>query len=97
MAKKMVDIQGLSKAIAAIQTEEEAAAFLQDLCAPNELKSMSQRFTVMKLLCQDRVYTDIMEQTGASTATISRVKRVLEYGNGTLEALIQKQNEEAEE
>ncbi|MCF0136410.1 MAG: TrpR YerC/YecD [Lachnospiraceae bacterium] len=90
MSRSEIDIQALSEVIAGIQTPEEAKSFLQDLCAPNEIKAMNQRFQVMRLLCEGRVYTDIMEQTGASTATISRVKRVLDYGNGALEELIRR-------
>lgn len=94
MGHKDIDIQELSKAIASLDTEEEVREFLEDLCAPNELKSMNHRFKVMSLLCEKRVYTDIMDQTGASSATISRVKRVLEYGTGTLEKTILKMKQE---
>lgn len=61
--------------------------FFQDLCSINELRSMEQRFDVAKLLHEGKVYTEIVEQTGASSATISRVNRALKYGdNGLLDA-----------
>lgn len=61
--------------------------FFQDLCSINELRSMEQRFDVAKLLHEGNVYTDIVQETGASSATISRVNRALKYGeNGLLDA-----------
>lgn len=61
--------------------------FFQDLCSINELRSMEQRFDVAKLLHEGKVYTEIVEETGASSATISRVNRALKYGeNGLLDA-----------
>lgn len=61
--------------------------FFQDLCSINELRSMEQRFDVAKLLNEGKVYTDIVAETGASSATISRVNRALKYGaNGLLDA-----------
>ena len=61
--------------------------FFQDLCSISELRAMEQRFDVAKLLYDGKVYTEIVEQTGASSATISRVNRALKYGdNGLMEA-----------
>lgn len=61
--------------------------FFQDLCSINELRSMEQRFDVARLLHDGKVYTEIVEETGASSATISRVNRALKYGaNGLLDA-----------
>ena len=70
----------LFKAILQLKNEEECYQFFEDLCTINELKSLSQRLVVAKMLSDGRVYSDIVEATGASTATISRVKRSLEYG-----------------
>ena len=67
-------------ALLTLQTVDEAYAFFEDLCTVREIKSMAQRFEVAKMLSQGRVYSDIVENTGASTATISRVNRSLEYG-----------------
>ena len=70
----------LFNAILSLKNEEECYQFFEDLCTINELKAMSQRLVVAKMLSEGRVYSDIVESTGASTATISRVKRSLEYG-----------------
>jgi TrpR-related protein YerC/YecD len=70
----------LMTALLTLQTVDEAYAFFEDLCTVREIKSMAQRFEVAKMLSQGRVYSDIVENTGASTATISRVNRSLEYG-----------------
>ncbi|MBQ9946845.1 MAG: TrpR-like protein, YerC/YecD [Oscillospiraceae bacterium] len=69
----------LFKAILTLKTEEECAAFFEDLCTPQELKAISQRLHVAKLLTADCVYNEIVKQTGASTATISRVNKTLNY------------------
>ena len=71
----------LFEAITKLETIEECQDFFEDLCTVQELASMSQRFKVATLLLENKVYTDIAEQTGASTATISRVNRSLRYGN----------------
>lgn len=70
----------LFEAILKLKNEEECYQFFEDLCTVNELKAMSQRLVVAKMLSEGRVYSDIVDATGASTATISRVKRSLEYG-----------------
>ncbi len=72
----------LFKAILELEDIEECYEFFEDLCTVNELKSISQRIVVAKMLTQKRVYSDIVTQTGASTATISRVNRSLSYGCG---------------
>ncbi|MBQ2422790.1 MAG: TrpR-like protein, YerC/YecD [Clostridia bacterium] len=64
-----------------LKSVDDCYKFFSDLCTPREIKSMAQRFTVAKMLIEKRVYSDIVNQTGASTATISRVNRSLESGN----------------
>lgn len=64
-----------------LNSVEECYKFFADLCTPREIKSMSQRFTVAKMLLEKSVYSDIVSETGASTATISRVNRSFETGN----------------
>ena len=59
---------------------EECYDFFEDLCTVPELKAMSQRLVVAKMLSENHVYSEIVAATGASTATISRVKRSLAYG-----------------
>ena len=70
----------LYKAIAALQNEEECRRFLEDLCTVSELKAMEQRMDVAMLLDDGLIYSEILERTGASSATISRVNRCLHYG-----------------
>jgi len=70
----------LYKAIMTLKTEDECRRFLQDLCTVSELKSMEQRVDVAMLLSDGLIYSDILERTGASSATISRVNRCLHYG-----------------
>ena len=72
----------LYRAILALETEEECYAFFQDLCTIAELRSMEQRYEVATLLSEGMVYSDILERTGASSATISRVNRCYTYGTG---------------
>ena len=73
--------EDMYRAILALQTEEECQKFFDDLCTVSELQAMEQRFQVAVLLEQSLIYNDILEQTGASSATISRVNRSLQYGN----------------
>ena len=70
----------LFKAILSLKNEEECYSFFEDLCTVPELKAMSQRIVVAKMLTDKNVYSDIVTKTGASTATISRVNRSLIYG-----------------
>lgn len=83
-------ITQLYKAILTLQTEQECSDFFEDLCTVVELKAMSQRLMVAKLLSEGKVYTDIVEHTKASTATISRVNRALLYGNGSYVSALKK-------
>ena len=71
------NMDSLFEAILTLQNKEECFSFFRDLCTAPELKTMSQRFHVAKMLSEHRVYSDIVEETGASTATISRVNRSL--------------------
>lgn len=71
----------LFKAILSLKNEEECYNFFEDLCTVPELKAMSQRIVVAKMLTDKKVYSDIVAKTGASTATISRVNRSLIYGS----------------
>ena len=73
---------GLYQAILTLRTEEELYNFFQDLCTVTELRAMEQRFEVAALLQRGMIYNDILEETGASSATISRVNRSLAFGHG---------------
>lgn len=71
----------LFEAVLSLQTVEECYNFFEDLCTVQELKALSQRLQVAKMLREHHVYNDIVAATGASTATISRVNRTLNYGS----------------
>lgn len=71
----------LFDAILSLKDREECYVFFEDICTINELLSLSQRFEVAKMLRDHKTYLEIAEKTGASTATISRVNRSLNYGN----------------
>ncbi|SHF32879.1 Trp operon repressor family [Desulfofundulus australicus DSM 11792] len=70
----------LFQAILTLRDVDECYQFFEDICTVAELKAMAQRLAVAKMLQENRTYTEIAAQTGASTATISRVKRCLNYG-----------------
>jgi TrpR-related protein YerC/YecD len=72
----------LIHAIKSVETSEECYQLLEDLCTIKEIIDMSQRLEVAVLLSQDKKYQEIAKETGASTATISRVKKCLSYGSG---------------
>lgn len=74
------NIEFMLKAILELKTMDECYDFFEDLCTITELKAMSQRIVVAKMLSEKRVYSEIVKATGASTATISRVNRSLNYG-----------------
>ena len=86
-------VDSLFEAILSLQDKEECYAFFEDVCTINELLSLSQRFEVAKMLTDKRTYLDISEKTGASTATISRVNRSLNYGNDGYEMVFSRMKE----
>ncbi|MEZ3422002.1 MAG: TrpR-like protein, YerC/YecD [Eubacterium sp.] len=74
------NLEFLFKAVLKLEDIDECYDFFEDLCTVQELRSLSQRIVVAKMLSEKSVYTDIVNETGASTATISRVNRSLQYG-----------------
>ena len=74
-------VDHLFEAVLCLENKEECYTFFEDVCTINELLSLSQRFEVARMLRQKKTYLEISEKTGASTATISRVNRSLNYGN----------------
>ena len=74
------NIEFLFNAIMKLENIDECYDFFEDLCTVQELRTLSQRIVVAKMLSEKSVYTDIVNETGASTATISRVNRSLQYG-----------------
>ena len=77
---KSEDIDGLFEAVLKLENEEECYRFFEDLCTINELKAMAQRWQVARLLAARKTYSEIEEETAASTATISRINKCLLYG-----------------
>ena len=82
----------LFEAISSLQNTEECYQFFEDICTVKEIVSFSQRFEVAKMLMDKRTYLDISEKTGASTATISRVNRSLNYGNDGYDMVFERMN-----
>ena len=78
------NVDFLFDAILTLKNREECYKFFEDLCTVAELRAMEQRFEVAKMLRQEKVYTEIMQKTNASSATISRVNRMMNYGTGCL-------------
>ena len=101
MNNKLKDdnIDFLFRAILELETVEDCYDFFEDLCTVQELKTISQRIVVAKMLSEKCVYTDIVNATGASTATISRVKRCLHYGADGYKLILERMevNNEAEQ
>lgn len=85
-------VDHLFDAVLALQSKEECYSFFEDLCTVNELLSLSQRFEVASMLKAGKTYLEIAEKTGASTATISRVNRSLNYGSDGYELIFQRLN-----
>lgn len=84
MSKKIrtKEVEELFDAILTLKDKEECFSFFGDLCTTNEILSFAQRYQVAAMLNNSQTYQDIAEKSGASTATISRVKRSLDDGNG---------------
>lgn len=89
-------VDHLIDAILCLETKEEGYNFFEDLCTVNELLSLSQRFEVAAMLRQHKTYAEIAKKTGASTATISRVNRSLNYGNDGYEPIFERLSEKKE-
>ena len=90
---KELNVEFLFQAILKLETMEECYQFFEDLCTVPELRALSQRLLVAKMLDEHRVYSDIVAETGASTATISRVNRSLNYGSDGYELVFQRIDE----
>lgn len=86
-------VDHLFEAILNLHDKEECYRFFEDVCTVNELLSLSQRFEVAKMLRKRKTYLEIAEKTGASTATISRVNRSLNYGNDGYEMVFSRMAE----
>lgn len=84
------ELDQLCKAVLSLKDVEECYRFFDDLCTINEIQSLSQRLEVARMLREGNTYHKIESETGASTATISRVKRCLNYGNDTYEMVLER-------
>jgi len=84
----------LFKAILELENIDECYAFFEDLCTVTEIRSLSQRIVVAKMLSEKQVYSEIVRKTGASTATISRVNRSLTNGCDSYEKIFARMDEE---
>ncbi|NEZ46824.1 TrpR-like protein YerC/YecD [Clostridium niameyense] len=76
------EMDSLYEAVLSLKTKEECYRFFEDICTINEVKALEQRLQVAKMLRKKNTYLEIASATGASTATISRVNRCLNYGSG---------------
>ena len=84
-------LQELYAELLKLETEEEAELFLEDLCTIKELESMSQRLTAAKMLLDGKTYSEIVEETEISSATLARVSKCVRYGNGGYRTIITKE------
>lgn len=94
MSKKIrtTEVDHLFDAILTLKDKEECYIFFEDVCTVNELLSISQRYEVAKMLREGKTYLEISTATGASTATISRVNRSLNYGNDGYDMVLERIN-----
>ena len=89
---KSNDFKELYNAILSLENEEECRLFFEDICTMKELETMTQRLQVAKMLLGGKTFNEIVQATGASTTTISRVNRCLNYGDGGYKNIINKCN-----
>ena len=85
-------VKELFEAILTLENVEECFSFFEDVCTVNEVNSIAQRFAVAKMLKENHTYLEVAEKTGASTATISRVNRSLNYGNESYDMVLKRMN-----
>ena len=92
MSKKIrtTEVDHLFDAILCLKDKEECYTFFEDVCTVNELLSISQRYEPAKMLREGKTYLEISHSTGASTATISRVNRSLNYGNDGYDMVLER-------
>lgn len=90
------EMDNLFHAILSLKSVDECYDFFEDLCTIAELRAMVQRFQVARMLDEGRIYSDIVQETGASTATISRVNKCLVYGSDGYRKLLDRLKEDHE-
>ena len=94
---KSEQLDDLFSAILSIENLDECYDFFDDLCTVQELRALSQRFTVAQMLLDKKVYSEILAETGASTATISRVNRSLNFGCDGYKQILSKREEKEDQ
>ncbi len=87
----------LFRAVLSLETIEECYKFFEDVCTIKEIQEIAQRLEVARLLGEGRAYNDVAKQTGASTATISRVNKCIAYGSGGYELVLSRIQEKTGE
>ena len=90
-------IDGFFEALSLVHTREEYYRFFEDICTVGELNAIAQRLEVAKMLANEQTYTHIAEVTGASKATISRVKKCLNYGSDGYKIVLERLKEKEED
>ena len=90
-------IDGFFEAISLVDTREEYYRFFEDICTVGEINAIAQRLEVAKMLADEQTYTRIAEVTGASTATISRVKKCLNYGSDGYKLVLERLKEKKDD
>ena len=90
-------IDGFFEALSLVDTREEYYRFFEDICTVGEINAIAQRLEVAKMLADEQTYTKIAEVTGASTATISRVKKCLNYGSDGYKVVLERLKEKKDE
>lgn len=83
-------VKELFEAILTLESTEECFEFFEDICTVNEVTSIAQRFAVARMLKENKTYIEVAKETGASTATISRVNRSLNYGNDSYDMVLER-------
>ena len=92
--KRTAAFDNLFRAILSLQTQEECYRLFEDICTMKELEAISQRLEVAALLTAGKNYNNVSESTGASSATISRVNRCLQYGDGGYRMVLSRMEDE---
>lgn len=90
-------VKDLFEAILTLENVDECFSFFEDVCTVNEVLSIAQRFAVAKMLNDNKTYMEVAQKTGASTATISRVNRSLNYGNDSYDMVFSRMKEKQED
>ena len=89
------DIMELYKVLDSLQSEEEFKIFFEDICTPQEIANMNQRIACARMLENGETYTSIIEKTGISSATLSRISKCIQHSNGGFSTLLKRLDEQS--